>query len=117
MNIHSSEICTTNVHQQTGALLVDVREHRDAQALAFDVPELVQIPFSELEERWQELPQDRELVIVCQDGEKSHLASQFLRSKGLQDVSYMRGGILLWMQKGCPVLGKRFIAFDKEQEP
>lgn len=117
MNIHLSEICTTNVHQQTGALLVDVRERRDAQALAFDVPELLQIPFSELEVRWQELPQARELVLVCQNGDTSRLASQFLRSKGLPDVSYMRGGILLWMQKGYPVIGKRFNAIDKEQEP
>lgn len=117
MDTYSSEICTTNVHQQTGALLVDVRERRDAQALAFDVPELLQIPFSELEQRWQELPQARELVLVCQNGDASHLASQFLQGKGFLNVSPMRGGILLWMQKGYPVIGKRFTSFDKEQEP
>lgn len=118
MDIYSSEICTTNVHQhaQAGALLVDVREHRDSQALAFDAPEVIHIPLSELEQRWQELPQSRELVLVCQNGDKSRLASQFLQSKGFLDVSPMRGGILLWMQKGYPVIGKRFNTFDKEQE-
>lgn len=122
-------MCTTNVrqHAQAGALLVDVREHREAQALAFDAPEVVRIPFSELEHRWQELPRDRELVTVCQNGDKSALASQFLRGKGFLDVSPMRGGILLWMQKGYPVIGKRFNAladnshtansFDKDQSP
>lgn len=97
-------------------MLVDVREHHEAQALAFDAPAVIHIPFSELKQRWQELPQDRELVTVCQDGEKSALASQFLRKNGFLDVSPMRGGILLWMQKGYPVIGKRFNSFDKEQE-
>lgn len=128
MDTNSFEMCTTNVrqHAQAGALLVDVREHREAQALAFDAPEVVRIPFSELEHRWQELPRDRELVTVCQNGDISALASQLLRGKGFLDVSPMRGGILLWMQKGYPVIGKRFNAladnsytansFDKDQE-
>ena len=113
MDTNSIDMCTTNVrqHAQAGALLVDVRERRDAQALAFDVPEVVHIPFSELEQRWHELPQDRELVIVCQNGEKSLLASQFLHQKGFIHVSPMRGGILLWMQKGYPVIGKRYESF------
>lgn len=129
MATNSFEMCTTNVrqHAQTGALLLDVRERREALALAFDAPEVAHIPFRELERRWQELPQDRELVTVCQNGEKSALASQFLREKGFTHVSSMRGGILLWMQKGYPVIGKRFEAladntastnaFDKDQAP
>lgn len=80
-------------------------------------PRWSNIPFSELEQRWQELPRDRELVAVCQNGEKSALASQFLRDKGFLDVRPMRGGILLWMQKGYPVIGKRFNAFEKDQAP
>lgn len=113
MDTNSIDMCTTNVrqHAQAGALLVDVRERCDAQALAFVAPEVVYLPFSELEHRWQELPQDRELVIVCQNGEKSLLASQFLRHKGFIHVSPMRGGILLWMQKGYPVIGKRHESF------
>jgi rhodanese-related sulfurtransferase len=63
---------------------------------------------SELEQGWPTLPPDRELVIVCQNGEKSLLASQFLKQKGYLNVSSMRGGLLLWMQKGYPVVGKRF---------
>jgi len=112
------DICTTNVHRraQASGLLVDMREHKEAQALAFDAPEVVHIPFSELKQRWQELSQDLESVTVFQDGEKSAVASQFLRDKGFLDVSPMRGGILLWMQKGYPVIGKRFNSSDKEPD-
>jgi len=45
---------------------------------------------------------------VCQNGEKSAQASAILQARGLKNVQPMRGGILLWMQKGYPVIGKRF---------
>jgi len=77
---------------------------------------VLNLPLSQLVQRWQELPQDCELVLVCQNGDKSAQASEFLRSKGLAHGSPMRGGILLWMQKGYPVIGKRFNAIDKEQQ-
>jgi rhodanese-related sulfurtransferase len=50
---------------------------------------------SEFEQRWHELPKDRELLVVCQTGEKSAQASQLLWDKGLTNVKPMRGGILL----------------------
>jgi rhodanese-related sulfurtransferase len=115
MNTLSNETCTTNVLQraQTGALLVDVRERTEAQALAFDTPAIINIPMSALEQRWHELPKDRELLVVCQTGENSVQASQFLRDKGLINVKPMRGGIVLWLQKGYPVISRRFTATDE----
>lgn len=35
------------------------------------------------------------------------LAAQFLQVHEFTQVSPMRGGILLWMQKGYPVIGQR----------
>ena len=114
----TTEICVTNAFEQAGegVLLVDVRERRDVQALAFGAKNIVNMPFSELEKGWQELPQDRELLVVCQTGEKSVRASQLLRDKGLTNVKPMRGGILLWMQKGYPVVGRRFAAPNEATE-
>lgn len=110
MNNLSSEICTTlaKAQSQLGALFVDVREPQNVDALAFDAPEVINLRFSQLEKRWPELPKDRDLVMVCQNGAKSAQASTFLNEQGLKNVSPMRGGILLWMQKGYPVTGKRF---------
>jgi rhodanese-related sulfurtransferase len=117
MSLTSCQICTTNAQRQVqdGALLVDVRELGDVRVLAFDAPEVFNLPLSELEQRWQELPRDRELVTVCQTGEQSQIASQLLLSKGLTRVSPMRGGIVLRMQKGYPVIGRRFTPFDDAQ--
>jgi rhodanese-related sulfurtransferase len=112
MNNKISEICTTNARAQSqlGALFVDVREPNEVDVLAFEAPEVINLPLSQLAQRWQELPKDRELVMVCQNGDKSAQASAFLQARGLKNVQPMRGGILLWMQKGYPVIGKRFNA-------
>jgi rhodanese-related sulfurtransferase len=92
-----------------GALFVDLRGLEEVATLAFDAPEVFNLPFDQLARRWQELPQNRDLVLVCQDGRKSAQASQFLRACGLKNVVPMRGGIMLWMQKAYPVRGKRFV--------
>lgn len=94
-------------------MFVDVRATSDVVTLAFDVPEVINLPFYQLELRWHELPSRRELVMVCQNGSKSAKASQFLRDQGVKNVSYMCGGILLWMKKGYPVLGKRHTTLEK----
>lgn len=114
MNTRIPEICTTNAREQAqlGAVFVDVREQGDVQALAFDAPEVLNLPLRQVPLRWHELPSDRELVLVCQDGSRSAEASQLLCARGFQHVSPMRGGILLWMQKGYPVKGKRFEGAD-----
>ena len=94
-------------------MFVDVRAPHDVEALAFDVPEVFNMPFDQLELRWHELPSHRELVMVCQNGSRSALASQFLRDQGVKNVSPMRGGIQLWMKKGYAVIGKRFTNIEK----
>lgn len=119
MNTPETFFCTTQVRAQSeqGALLVDVREPVEVAALAFDAPEVINLPLSQLAQRWHELPKDRALITVCLNGDKSQQATEFLRTKGLAHVSSMRGGILLWMQKGYPVIGKRFNSIEKECQP
>jgi rhodanese-related sulfurtransferase len=112
MNEEPGPICTTNAHEDalSGAVLLDVREKAEVQALAFDVPEWIHLPFSELTQRWHELPTDRDVLVVCQNGNKSAEAARFLLRMGMSRVKPVRGGILLWMQKGYPVKGRRFEA-------
>jgi len=101
------EVCPTTTRRliAEGALLVDVRERAEVECLAFDVPELVVIPLSEFERGFAELPNDRELVLVCRVGERSLKATYFLMYQGYTRVSNMSGGILKWARKGFPVKG------------
>lgn len=108
------EMCTTVAlqHLQAGACIVDVREHDEVRALAFNVPEVLNIPMGELAHRWHSLPKDRELLVARLTGDQSRQASALLREKGLTNIKTLRSGMLLWMQKGYPVIASRFAAPD-----
>jgi rhodanese-related sulfurtransferase len=112
MRQEAREVCPTNAWRlaNEGALLVDVREPREVQALAFDVPDLVNIPLLALETRWSELPKDRDVVLVCEGGGRSLKATYFLQLHGFTRVSNLSGGVLKWMRKGLPVIGQRLDA-------
>lgn len=101
------EICptTAQAHVKTGALLVDVREYDEVAQLAYDVPNIVNIPLSEFEERYQELPKDRELVMVCGGGGRSLKATYYLINQGFENVVNMQHGITRWAQRGFPTKG------------
>lgn len=105
----AKQVCPTTTQRlvKEGALLVDVRESTEVASLAFDVPAIVNIPLFELEQRWSELPKDREIVLVCESGERSLKATYYLQFQGFTRVSNMEGGLLKWMRKGFPVIGKR----------
>jgi rhodanese-related sulfurtransferase len=103
------EVCPTTTRRLIGegALLVDVRERAEVAQVAFDVPDLVVMPLSEFEQRFAELPRDRELVMVCETGARSLKATYFLMYQGYTCVANMDGGINKWASKGFPIRGAR----------
>ena len=56
------EICptTTQTWVKNGALLVDVREKDEVAELTYNVPNIINLPLSEFEERFNEIPQDKD---------------------------------------------------------
>ena len=104
-----NEICptTTQAWVKKGALLVDVRERDEVEQLAYDVPNIVNIPLSEFEIRYKELPFDKALVMVCRGGGRSLRAAGFLINNGYDPVKVvnMQHGIIRWAQKGFPTKG------------
>ena len=103
----AKEVCPTSTQAlvRDEALLVDVREPREVEAVSFDVPNIVNIPMSELEQRWTELPRDRQLVMVCQKGERSLKATYFLQFQGYENVANMSNGLEKWVRRGFPIKG------------
>ena len=101
------EICPTSTQKWIGegALLVDVRETDEVIQLCYDVPEILNIPLSEFENRYQEIPKVRKVVMVCRSGERSLRAAGFLINHGYEHVVNMKHGIIRWVQKGFPTKG------------
>ena len=101
------EICPTTTQQwiANGALLVDVREANEVAELAYDVPNLMHIPLTQFEERFAEIPKDRDVVMVCKSGGRSLRAAGFLVNHGYDNVVNMKHGLIRWAQKGFPTKG------------
>ena len=101
------EICPTTTQQwvKNGAILVDVREANELEQLAYDVPNILHIPLTEFEERYIEIPKDKEVVMVCRSGGRSLRAAGFLVNHGYDKVVNMKHGMIRWVQKGFPTKG------------
>lgn len=110
------EICPTTTQEwvKNGALLVDVREKDEVEALSYDVPNIINIPLSEFEERFNEIPKDKEVVMVCKGGSRSLRAAGFLINQGYnpEKVMNMKHGIIRWVEKGFPTKGDTTIVTD-----
>ena len=101
------QICPTTVQDRVknGALIVDVRERDEVNLLAFDVPKVVNIPLSEFDSRYKEIPQDIDVVTVCKGGGRSLRAAGFLINHGYEHVENMQNGLVKWVEKGFPTKG------------
>ena len=82
-------------------LVVDVREVDEFEA--GHIPGLINLPLSELEERYDELDEDRTILLVCRTGGRSDRAAQFLYAMGYENLINVDGGTLAWAQSGYPL--------------
>ena len=102
------EICPTTTQDwvKNGALLVDVREVDEVAQLAYDVPNIINIPLTVFEENFTKIPKDRDVVLVCKSGARSLRAAGFLVNHGYDKVVNMKHGMIRWVQKGFPTIGE-----------
>ena len=90
----------TAYEQMSDALFLDVRERYewDAGHLAGSV----HIPLMELPQRLNDVPSDRTVIAVCQIGQRSELAANFLREHGYT-AHNLEGGLAQWLAAGLPL--------------
>ena len=83
-------------------LVVDVREPNEFAAVRLDQG-VTLLPMSEFATRWQDLPRDRPLLLMCASGGRSAAATAHLLRNGFADVTNVAGGITDWERAGLPV--------------
>lgn len=103
------EVCPTSTQKliEKGYMLLDIREKSEVENLAFDVPKIVYIPLSELIERYDEIPKEEKIIVVCESGERSWRAVSFLQNLGFTNLVNMKNGLEKWVQKGFSTIGDR----------
>ncbi len=74
--------------------LVDVREKPDAETKPLPL-ESINIPFSVLRHRLNDLDKDQEILFICTKGGRSYESARFLKNNGFQKTAYLGGGSLL----------------------
>ena len=86
-------------------IVVDVREVSEYCATTGHIPGALNYPLSSgvLQQRYEELPRDGEILVYCHSGYRSNLASEFLDANGFLYVYDMQGGFLAWQWEttGC----------------
>jgi len=73
------------------AFLLDVRE--SIELAVENVPEAVNIPLRELRARLDELPQDKEILVICRSGQRAYYATRILLQNGFK-ARTLSGGML-----------------------
>jgi len=71
-------------------VLIDVRTSEEYSLDSIEGAK--NIPVDELRNRISEIPQDREIIIVCQVGLRGYIACRILRQKGYKEVKNLSGG-------------------------
>jgi len=84
-----------------GALLLDVRNPNEWQA--GHAEGAAWIPMRELAERQEELPTDREIVVICKTGGRSAQVAQALVASGYGAVN-VAGGSKAWQASGMSIV-------------
>ena len=86
---------------QTGDYLLDVRTQTEWDE--FHIPGTTLIPLDELESRVDEVPRDKNVVVVCRSGNRSQDGRDILRQAGFTSVTSMDGGVSDWRDAGYPI--------------
>lgn len=86
--------------QSEGAYLLDVREVSEWEETHIQGAELV--PLGQLVTRLDQIPTDREIVVVCRSGNRSAAGRDILLEAGFSQVTSMTGGMNAWKASGLP---------------
>jgi rhodanese-related sulfurtransferase len=77
--------------------LVDVREPHELEEAR--VPGVIPIPLGEVTERFEEVPNEGTVYVICARGARSEKAAEFLAGQGYDPVN-VAGGTLAWIDAG-----------------
>jgi rhodanese-related sulfurtransferase len=76
------------------AVFLDVRE--DSELAICRIEGALHIPMGEIPERYEALPKEVPLVVLCHHGMRSMSVVQFLAAKGFENAINLAGGIHAW---------------------
>jgi len=82
--------------------VLDVRAAAELDGELGHLEGALNIPLDELRARVADVPRDKPIVVVCQTGKRSGLATVILGKAGLDRIANVAGGMVRWRELGLP---------------
>jgi adenylyltransferase/sulfurtransferase len=89
------------LHRQDNMILLDVRDEYEYQICHLGGK---LIPLTALTSRLSELDKLQHVIIYCKHGTRSKSAAAILAVHGFKRISYLKGGIIEWIEKVNPTM-------------
>jgi rhodanese-related sulfurtransferase len=81
-------------------VVLDVREPGEISTAS--LPGTLNIPMREIPARVDELPKDKDIVVMCHHGMRSMQVAGFLVQRGFKNIYNLSGGIDAWSREVDP---------------
>lgn len=94
------------------SVLLDVRSPIEFESE--HIEGALNIPLSELEQRLDEIPKGKDLVMICRSGKRAERGAYSLMCKGMEP-KVMTGGVLAWQKAGFSLTeGKKMLPIERQ---
>jgi len=77
-------------------VIVDVRTAQQFAPKHIDDSRVMLVTLSDIRDRLDEIPRNKEIVLLCAMGVRSYEALRILHGAGFRDIKYMEGGLQAW---------------------
>jgi hydroxyacylglutathione hydrolase len=82
--------------------ILDVREPEELDTDG-NIPGAVNVPIKQVLDRLDEIPRGQLITVFCGSGQRSMIVASLLRTRGLERLSVVLGGVTGWRESGAPV--------------
>lgn len=80
--------------------LLDVRQPEEVAVCG--LPAICNIPMGDMQSRLDELPENKDIVVICHHGYRSMQMTLWLRQKGFDKARSLQGGVDKWAEDVDP---------------
>jgi molybdopterin/thiamine biosynthesis adenylyltransferase/rhodanese-related sulfurtransferase len=77
--------------EKNDALIIDIRESYEEPKMT--ISNILNIPLSQLDNHFKDVARNHQIILCCQHGNNSLMASDYLFKKGFTNVSHLENGI------------------------
>jgi rhodanese-related sulfurtransferase len=85
-------------------VILDIRDDEVYGSMKLPFDNVIHIPLAYIEDKLNEIPAERPIVVACHHGKQSVTAAPYLKKKGFNVEGCLEGGIMNWQRVGKMIL-------------